>query len=239
MPYNQDEIVAAVLSFYEFLTTLHLPEDCLKRVPGGEWPQITPERFAALEKTDTVIDLLRHLPYIAQDGQKDSEDYQIWELTVCVDYTGAKFEDSFFSCPNRDAAESTQFMSEEIWDRFKDPQHIACLARSSAATAGYHIFVDTRDGQWLVMEYVDGVNVTYDSASEFWEDQKMAFESLTRSRLDRLKSSLPIESQHIQSDSSDSKRCTGNTIGLRRTFEKKSAWLRWRSCGSRCGSRYD
>jgi hypothetical protein len=178
MPYDRDEVVAEVLSFYEFLTTLHLPEDCIKRPPGGEWPQITSERFAALGKTDIVIDLLRHLPYIARDGKKYTEDYKIWEHTICVDYTGARFENSFFRFYDRDAAEPTQYMEVERWDRFKDPEHLACIARSSTAKAGYQIFIDTRDGQWLVMEYVDGVHITYNNARDLWEQQKNGFREL-------------------------------------------------------------
>ncbi|SMQ46229.1 unnamed protein product [Zymoseptoria tritici ST99CH_3D7] len=113
--------LAEALSFYEFLPTHHLHEDCLKRPPGGQLPQITPARFAALGKTDTVFNLLRHLPDITQDGQQYSEDYQIGESTVYIDYTGVKFESSYSRVPNRDAAEPVQMMDIESWDRFQDP----------------------------------------------------------------------------------------------------------------------
>lgn len=63
--YNREQIVAAVTDFYQFLTTLPYvePDDILYPPPEG-WPQITKDRLAFLNKTNEVIELLRHLPYL-------------------------------------------------------------------------------------------------------------------------------------------------------------------------------
>jgi hypothetical protein len=62
--YNQATTVAAVRSYLVFLTNLYLDEADVLEPPEGGWPTITAEVFRALNKTDTVISLLRHLPYI-------------------------------------------------------------------------------------------------------------------------------------------------------------------------------
>lgn len=62
MPYNRDEVVAAITEYYTFLTHLHFDPSELKTPPSTGWPQITSSRFAFLGKSDKVIDLLKHLP---------------------------------------------------------------------------------------------------------------------------------------------------------------------------------
>lgn len=64
--YSRDETVAAVRDFYAFLTKMYLDESEIVEPPEGGWPSIS---AATLQtgKTAEVIDLLRHLPYIACD----------------------------------------------------------------------------------------------------------------------------------------------------------------------------
>lgn len=173
---RRDVLAAELLSLYEFLTTLYLPDDCIKRPPKGGWPSITAERLEFLGKTDAVIDLLKHIPYISQDVE---EEYQIQEKCICNDYTGKLFERRAIKYQARDAMEPLPgFMEEKIWDKFKEPQHVATLAQSASADAGYHIFFDTRDGQLAEIEFVDGNCVTYDSAKESFDSTKDSFRGL-------------------------------------------------------------
>lgn len=85
---RRDQIAAQLLSYYEFLVTMYLPEDCLKRPPDGGWPQITAERLEWLGKTDAVVDLLKHIPYISQEGPE----YSIFREANCNDHIGTRFE---------------------------------------------------------------------------------------------------------------------------------------------------
>lgn len=57
--------------------------NCIVQPPEGGWPSITQDSLAGLEKTATVIELLRHLPYI-----KPSEDFntEIAFSTSAIDY---------------------------------------------------------------------------------------------------------------------------------------------------------
>jgi hypothetical protein len=66
-PYTRDEFVAIITKFYEFLTTFCIPKTALKCPPEDGWPNLTPEATTCLNKTDFVIDLLRHLPYITEE----------------------------------------------------------------------------------------------------------------------------------------------------------------------------
>jgi hypothetical protein len=81
--YNREQIVAAVTEFYQFLTTLPFvePDEILYPPPEG-WPQITKDKFAFLNKTDEVIELLRHLPYL--DSSRG--EWNIFPWTKSCDY---------------------------------------------------------------------------------------------------------------------------------------------------------
>ncbi|TVY62833.1 hypothetical protein LSUE1_G008741 [Lachnellula suecica] len=62
--YDRDTAVAAIASFYEFFCTLPTSTPTvIQYPPPGGWPDITPENMAAMKKSDSVIDLYRHLPY--------------------------------------------------------------------------------------------------------------------------------------------------------------------------------
>ena len=64
-PYSRDQYVAAITEFYELVTSLYIPRSALKFPPPGGWPNITPENCAGFGKSDFVVDLLKHLPYIS------------------------------------------------------------------------------------------------------------------------------------------------------------------------------
>ena len=62
--YSRDACIAAVRDYYRFLTKLYLKESDVIDPPEGGWPSITPDVLREMGKTDEVISLLRHLPYI-------------------------------------------------------------------------------------------------------------------------------------------------------------------------------
>ena len=136
--YSRDQTVRAVTSFYEFLIELYLPESCLKQPPPGGWPDLTSEYLSWLEKTPTVVDLIRHLPYIASED--DSDPHQIYEKTRCNDYTSAKLP--------------ALFEPIESWTTI--PSHVLTLASIVRGRDGYFIFLDTKRGTAVLMEYQDG-----------------------------------------------------------------------------------
>jgi hypothetical protein len=63
--YDRDEVVANLLSFYNFLP--HVSPSKIHTAPPGGWPEVTEARLAVhkIYKSPEAIDLLRHLPYIS------------------------------------------------------------------------------------------------------------------------------------------------------------------------------
>ncbi|KAG9594683.1 hypothetical protein KCU77_g3343, partial [Aureobasidium melanogenum] len=77
--------VDAVRKYYYFLANDlgAISRNCIVEPPEEGWPSITQDSLAGLEKTEAVIELLRHLPYI-----EPSEDYntQVAFSTSAIDY---------------------------------------------------------------------------------------------------------------------------------------------------------
>lgn len=72
--YTQEATVAAVRGYCAFLSEMYLKESFVLVPPKDGWPFIIVEDMRALCKTDKVISLLRHLPYISSaDEHKHPE----------------------------------------------------------------------------------------------------------------------------------------------------------------------
>lgn len=67
--YSRDAVVAAVQDYYAFLTKMYLKESAIIQPPQGGWPSITSDSLRDLGKTNDVVSLLRHLPYIGEPNQ--------------------------------------------------------------------------------------------------------------------------------------------------------------------------
>jgi hypothetical protein len=97
--YDRDDTVRVIRSYYTFLTRMYLRASAVHSPPEGGWPSITIDRFRAFGKTDEVIDLLRHLPYVDAVNDGNLEPFQTLK---CAPY--AEFADyrSFFRGGNDD-----------------------------------------------------------------------------------------------------------------------------------------
>lgn len=89
MAFDRDKVIAAVTDYYEWLLRLHLRPDNLRRPPPGGWPEISPERFK-MGKTDTVIDLVKHLPYVENDD--NFVPLLVWSFSSSSDYSARKLQ---------------------------------------------------------------------------------------------------------------------------------------------------
>ncbi|KXH59087.1 hypothetical protein CSAL01_13208 [Colletotrichum salicis] len=74
--YSEEATVAAVTDFYAFLTKMYLPESAVVHPPPGGWPTLASD-LQELGKSDEVLSLLSHLPYVRQDDLDDSEIPQV------------------------------------------------------------------------------------------------------------------------------------------------------------------
>ncbi|PPJ59775.1 hypothetical protein CBER1_04335 [Cercospora berteroae] len=63
--YSHESTVAAFKSYYEFLANMYMDPDMIKTPPATGWAHITPESMQALGKSEKVITLQRHLPYVS------------------------------------------------------------------------------------------------------------------------------------------------------------------------------
>lgn len=129
MPYDHSQVITSITAFYTFLTThLHFHPSELKTPPPTGWPQINQTRFAFLNKSDKVIELLRHLPYLPC-GQAEKH---IYHHTVCADYTH-ECVDRKQKCPRlstTDYFEPTYEWEEDCggWEKWKErKEHVAVL----------------------------------------------------------------------------------------------------------------
>lgn len=84
--YSCNATVAAVRSFYEFLTILpSLSQSAILEPPLSGWPDINANSHELLRKNETVIDLLRHLPYIDEYAEGCS---QVSYQTTVIQHNG-------------------------------------------------------------------------------------------------------------------------------------------------------
>lgn len=66
----RDNMVAPFYEYYAFHGRLHIPVSGIKHPPVGGWPNITVENCSGFGKSDFVVDVLRHLPYIVEDDRR-------------------------------------------------------------------------------------------------------------------------------------------------------------------------
>lgn len=136
--YSRSVVVADVTSFYEFLTTVYLPNSAIKRPPLGGWPDITPHYLAPLHKNKAVVDLICHLPFIRRD--KADQPYHLYVYTVAVDFTGEYMRRSLTARnPSGDAVQPL----EEAGDI---PSHMLTIATLAKGIHGNYIHINTERG---------------------------------------------------------------------------------------------
>lgn len=67
---DQQQIVEAITAFYrEILRHPYLPDTALKIPPASGWDTIDVDTLRDLGKNDTVIDMIRHFPYLEADHE--------------------------------------------------------------------------------------------------------------------------------------------------------------------------
>lgn len=141
--YSHDIAVKEITSFYEFISRMH-PEDtvCLSYPPSTGSAHITHETFAP--RSAAVIELLRHLPYIA-DGTS------IMSHTQAHDYS----DENLYGNISTQAEDYPDFYitTDDSDDEDRLPYHIVPLAHAENSY-GYEILLDTERGVniWCVKD---------------------------------------------------------------------------------------
>jgi hypothetical protein len=117
--YSRDKTIAAVRDYYQFICKLYLPEWFMLEPPPGGWPSITKESTASFGKTDEVIELLRHLPYVRKRESGRGTHAAPW--AVLVDYQHE------FGSRDNDRVKDLRLITE-LWEPDRVPAHVVGLA---------------------------------------------------------------------------------------------------------------
>lgn len=135
--FDESECITAISDYYDFLTSLYLDESCILKPPPRGWPNITPATMHGLGKSDNVINLLRHLPYIRNDGERIHAapwvEFANWADTPCAsDEDG---EDA------RVCSEPPEYVESD-----SIPPHIIGLTACESPELGGYFLLDTELG---------------------------------------------------------------------------------------------
>lgn len=136
--YDREEVIAAVRDYYEFLQRLCLPPDSIKYPPADGWQYDENTTFSP-PKTEQVIDLMKHLPYLR--GPSEWDGINMYEKAITQDYS--------------------QFTGEtphniDPWLPYTTlPPHVLMIGQPSGRN-GYHVFVDTERGTWTLCDFQVG-----------------------------------------------------------------------------------
>jgi hypothetical protein len=147
MTYSREGTIAAVRSYYEFLTRMYLDESQVIHPPPTGWPSIVnanPSLVRDFGKSDEVIHLLAHLPYVRSPGNWHQD------ADVAPDCLFADWQDLF--APLEQPGRATQEPDAETLRIITEGIELARLAPPHlfALTAGhrdnYVMALDTRFG---------------------------------------------------------------------------------------------
>jgi hypothetical protein len=128
-------IVEAVRGYYTFLAEGlgAIPSDCIVDAPEGGWPNITESSLAGLEKTNAVIELLRHLPYIEISSDHNT---QIAFSTIAINYN----EYGKYGVAEGTRSEFMPAGNGEF------PPHVVVLTEEEEDHYGSLLLIDTKNG---------------------------------------------------------------------------------------------
>jgi hypothetical protein len=90
MVHNRDVLVNCIKRYYDLLVrAAYLDPNAIETPPPSGWTdeQLEVDILRALGRSEAVIDLLRHMPYIKSDSAPQYHPrYEVWEETVAVNY---------------------------------------------------------------------------------------------------------------------------------------------------------
>lgn len=159
--YNREATIAAVTAFYQSLSTLpHFDLSDILYPPPTGWPNITKDSFSAYDKSEEVIELLRHLPYLnpysftvgsGPKGEYHGQcDYLLAPDTLCINYSDEK---------HHHLADGRIYNGEGSGPlRIEIPPWVVPLTRS----------VDNY-GIWLLFDTTDGTATRYELIGYIYE----------------------------------------------------------------------
>ena len=149
--YSRDQVIHEITSFYTFLTHLHIPPSELRFPPAGGWPSINAQSYSFLKKNDTVIDLLRHLPYFTREESACGP--EIYYLTAVVDYEGEQIRSEIgFAEEHRQGVSLFSIEPQASEGETTIPPYMLVLASETSGADGFWFLLDTDRGTMTLYE---------------------------------------------------------------------------------------
>jgi hypothetical protein len=124
IPSSPETYISAIRDYYEFLAAMYLDPADIEEPPEGGWPTITPSTYRLLGKSDEVISLLRHLPYL-----RPSKFGHVPQATARCRFANWRDEGEIVEQPKY--AESLRVTTESASCYEFVPPHVIGLAQSS------------------------------------------------------------------------------------------------------------
>lgn len=132
------EVIQGLTEYYTLLSqTASFPPDTISLPPSGGWSddQLDVKVLKAFKRSDAVIDLLRHIPYL---NAGDQGEWQIWPESFAVRYLRGPHTANWLS-----GYKSTGWAPAMPMDDL--PPHIATLTTGHAGSTAW--IVDTNEGK--------------------------------------------------------------------------------------------
>ncbi|KAL8738010.1 MAG: hypothetical protein Q9181_001149 [Wetmoreana brouardii] len=138
MPYSHSDTILSFSSFYNFLTGLpYIPPSAVLHPPSTGWSSIDHNVFSSLGKTQEVLNLLRHLPYL------EGEHWNIAYDTKVIPYNGPRVKAHLEQGDSLENSGLKPFGCDDI------PAHVIPL------TCGESY------GSWLMCDTIEGTITEY------------------------------------------------------------------------------
>ncbi|KAL2066091.1 hypothetical protein VTL71DRAFT_2162 [Oculimacula yallundae] len=137
--YDPEAIKTALSGYYKALSKLpYVEESDVVSPPDDGWPHITVSKFSPLGKDESVIELLRNLPYLRNPGKEKG--YAIAFGTFVINYSSNPFTQPL-------NVEEAKSMSPDLyWEEKKIKPWVVPLTMSEDNVWGDWWLLDTTDG---------------------------------------------------------------------------------------------
>ncbi|OBT62848.1 hypothetical protein VE03_07597 [Pseudogymnoascus sp. 23342-1-I1] len=139
-------IVEPIASFYALLSTFpYLRASDILTPPAAGWPQSDVVNFRKLGKTDFVVEVLRHLPYIRSDGNREWRiGYDDTKPLTYAKVPGATGEYGSGACKLAELEDEVDQVV--LWDSILEPHGQRLDAHVVPLTNGWQY------GAWLLLD---------------------------------------------------------------------------------------
>jgi hypothetical protein len=137
MAFNQVEFLTLLTDYYEFCSRVFWDNSVVAEAPNNGWPSITQSTMANLHKTDAIVDLLRHMPFVDfVEPDKAYGKHVIMVNTRIQDYRSDEMQ-------NRIRDGDLEYYVEPICN----PLPPSCISfGNSNGRNGYNLVINTADG---------------------------------------------------------------------------------------------